>query len=356
MNCYLCGEEITYKNSSLEHIIPNAIGGKLKSKDLICIKCNSKFGQLLDIELAKQMNVYANMLNISRDRGKPPNLEAKTEEGESSYRIAPGGKPLLVKPYIIKRKNNEYNYEVPPNRLKDFKKELISKFGKEGKKIIITKEKRKVEKLDKQLILELPYYGKIFLTAINKIAINFYIYKQKDSFHIQTLIEKLKKNEYIFENVVLYSLRSENEIKEKELTAIYHKIILKRSKEEKKIYMYIEFFSSESFLILLSDEYEGENYMTSYSYDVISRDEKWNTINNENFKYIKKDWVIQKDLDIKKAKLNKVISFILSKQKKDNFMEEFFNKYSEICQNITSQNIKEFSHIFAEEIVKKFYP
>ena len=34
--CYICGKELTKLNESEEHIIPNAIGGKLKSKKLIC--------------------------------------------------------------------------------------------------------------------------------------------------------------------------------------------------------------------------------------------------------------------------------------------------------------------------------
>ena len=36
--CYICCEELTKDNDSVEHIIPNAIGGKLKSKELICKK------------------------------------------------------------------------------------------------------------------------------------------------------------------------------------------------------------------------------------------------------------------------------------------------------------------------------
>ncbi len=356
MNCYLCGVKITVENSTFEHIIPNSVGGKLKSKDLICINCNSKFGESLDVELAKQMNVYANMLNIKRERGKPRTLETVHEEGEPVYRILPGGKPELVNPYKIYEKGTEHRYLIPPKKINDFLKKITSDFLKQKqKKIILETGEIKREKLNKELTILLPHYGKKFMTAINKIAINFYIYQQKESFLLHSLIEKLRKNDFIFENVVLYSLESEDEIKEKKLLNVSHKLILKGSKAEKRIYMYIELFSSDSFLISLSNEYEGENFMTTYIYDVISRNEEWNTINNEDFKYIKKDWLTQKDYDIKKAQLDRVFSFILFKQEKDNFLEEFFKKYIETYENITSQNIEEFSHIFAEEFVKKFY-
>ena len=49
--CYLCGMLLSESNRSLEHIIPNAIGGHLKSKDLICKNCNSNTGQKIDAEI-----------------------------------------------------------------------------------------------------------------------------------------------------------------------------------------------------------------------------------------------------------------------------------------------------------------
>ena len=50
--CYVCGVELTEDNKTEEHII-NAIGGVLKSKNLICKQCNSDFGDEIDSFLAK---------------------------------------------------------------------------------------------------------------------------------------------------------------------------------------------------------------------------------------------------------------------------------------------------------------
>ena len=72
--CYICCEELTKDNDSVEHIIPNAIGGKLKSKELICKKCNSKLGYSMDNELAEQLEFFCNFLNIDRERGKPNDI------------------------------------------------------------------------------------------------------------------------------------------------------------------------------------------------------------------------------------------------------------------------------------------
>jgi hypothetical protein len=68
--CYNCNLEITKNNSSIEHIILNSCGGKLKSSKLICKKCNELFGTNADAELAKQLNSLSSFLNVDRDRHK----------------------------------------------------------------------------------------------------------------------------------------------------------------------------------------------------------------------------------------------------------------------------------------------
>lgn len=85
MNCYVCDVELIKENETEEHIILNAIGGKLKSKKLICKVCNSNFGGRIDDSLAKQLNPIANLLNIKRERGKPQNETVKCGERDFAY-------------------------------------------------------------------------------------------------------------------------------------------------------------------------------------------------------------------------------------------------------------------------------
>jgi transposase-like protein len=61
--CALCHVELSEANYTREHIIPNAIGGRLKIADFICQSCNSTFGYLWDAELAKQLNWFSVALN-----------------------------------------------------------------------------------------------------------------------------------------------------------------------------------------------------------------------------------------------------------------------------------------------------
>ena len=64
--CYNCENEITNINTSVEHIIPNAIGGKLKSRHLLCSTCNALYGNTIDKELAKSVKELCNFLMIDR--------------------------------------------------------------------------------------------------------------------------------------------------------------------------------------------------------------------------------------------------------------------------------------------------
>lgn len=66
-NCYLCNTPLTDKNKSLEHIIPNALGGRLKAY-ILCKTCNSKMGETIDNKLVECFKFLNIQLDIKRDR------------------------------------------------------------------------------------------------------------------------------------------------------------------------------------------------------------------------------------------------------------------------------------------------
>ena len=113
MNCYICDTEITPQNESEEHIIINAAGGKLKSKVLLCKKCNSEIGHEIDSELAKQLNIVANTLMIKRDSGKPQAIIGDKISSGEKYSIETGGKPSYTKPTVLKStERNQTKYSI----------------------------------------------------------------------------------------------------------------------------------------------------------------------------------------------------------------------------------------------------
>src|SRR6187455_2370107 len=98
--CYNCTDEITSTNQSDEHIIPNSIGGRLKSKKLLCEKCNKGFGKTIDAEFSKQLDVLAAFFTVKRNRQKNFVIKnAKTNSGDK-YHLLDGRKPMPIKPTI----------------------------------------------------------------------------------------------------------------------------------------------------------------------------------------------------------------------------------------------------------------
>lgn len=79
-NCIFC--KVLIDNSSIEHIIPSCIRGKLKSPRLICRKCNSQFGSEFDVVLKNRFEIIESFLILKendRKRAKA-NLKYKNED------------------------------------------------------------------------------------------------------------------------------------------------------------------------------------------------------------------------------------------------------------------------------------
>ena len=83
MKCVICQSAFTAANNSEEHIIPNAIGGRRKTRGFICRGCNSTSGDSWDAEVARQLQPLSLLFSISRERGTPPPLKIVTSEGEA---------------------------------------------------------------------------------------------------------------------------------------------------------------------------------------------------------------------------------------------------------------------------------
>lgn len=94
--CFVCAKS---RPLTVEHIIPQAIGGKLKAR-LYCKKCNETFGECLDDEVSKQFGWIGTLLNIKRERGETQPYEVA--EVESGTKLLFDGKSLKRKSPIVK--------------------------------------------------------------------------------------------------------------------------------------------------------------------------------------------------------------------------------------------------------------
>lgn len=83
-SCILTGVELTKKNDSIAHIIPSALGGRLKTKGILCRNANEIINRKVDSRLVKSFQIYMILLGGSRDRhGASSSVRATNTKGHS---------------------------------------------------------------------------------------------------------------------------------------------------------------------------------------------------------------------------------------------------------------------------------
>lgn len=271
--CYLCKNEITDENVSIEHILPNAIGGRLKSSSLICKECNSKFGDTSDACLAKQLEFFANQLNIKRERGSVQNVEMTRESTGETYLVSPEGDLVPRKPLIKERESNgNLEIYVKANDEKTIESILIG-LKRKYPKLDITKFKdalkHEVEYIDEPLHGTISIDGKKIFPAILKIAVNYYIEKGGDIEFVDSAIEDLKNNQTHRVDLII----KEGLVVESNSEEVLHYIFINGCREKKKLYAIIELYSTVQFVVKLSDNYNGEDVQHLYLFDVLKKQE-----------------------------------------------------------------------------------
>ncbi|MEP2718197.1 HNH endonuclease [Pseudophaeobacter sp.] len=90
--CIITGQLITNENDSEAHVIPSALGGRLKPLGILCKDANLKIGDKIDLPLIKAFQAVMSLLNASRDRGNNQPVKMTDNSGdEYSFQF---GEPL----------------------------------------------------------------------------------------------------------------------------------------------------------------------------------------------------------------------------------------------------------------------
>ena len=314
--CYICEQEITSGNTYDEHIILNSIGGKLHSKNLICRKCSPQF-DAIDSYLSKELNPLANMLNIKRDRGNPQPIQAEIVKTGKKISLAPGGQPVLVEPTIEISEDRFYISARHRKQMRQILQGLRRNYPELlDVESILEKAIEEGNYLDSEVCFQTPIGGSDTFRAVCKMAMNFYIFRGGNRDFIAHLIPYLTSGgEY--DCVWHFYPEDENLPDNLKDGQIIHSLFIKGNPKEKVLYSFIEFFSTFRFLVLLSDDYTGEDFRSTYSFDVLERVE----IESDIDLNISKDKILSilgervLPVDHLKDKLDNIYKF--TKQKQD---------------------------------------
>jgi hypothetical protein len=346
--CYVCKNELTEENASSEHILLNCSGAKLRSKELLCITHNSKFGEKIDSELSLQIGLVANLLNVKRDRGTAPAFRAKSKSG-TVYDILAGGKPALSKPEFIQEKEGDKVEITIKARSMNEAKIMLEGLKRKYSSIDINKEleaaQRQKDVLLEPVEVQTKIGGNFAFKSILKSAIGFYLYSGGEILNIQNVISDIDPNNLRPVPVGLFydgnTLVSAKDID------IFHVVAVKGAPAMGKLIAYVEYFRCYRFLVLLNANYNGPVFESSYIYNPISGIE----ISNISFNWGNGYQMIEGVLETKNASqacIKRVLdkfSPIFLKEMDDKYFEE---KYQEI--QIEFENKYEGEEFFTEEM------
>lgn len=364
-SCYLCDITLNESNKSNEHIILNSCGGVLTSDELLCKQCNNILGTKSDAALSKQLNYFANMLDVKRDRGQHNRFTAESISTKTKYLVSSGGQLELMKPSIDKKQISNGSTNIK-----------ISAKNREQAEQILKGLKRNYPNLDKEsfmqslqeissyinepLHFQMPIGGKEVFPSVCKTAINFYLYSGGEATQIKHLIPFICGKEYIQCCDIFIPKKYLHNYDEKEISHFIH---IRGCSKEKILYGYIEFFNSHIYLITLNENYTGKDCSYTYCYDLIQKKElekvfleEWNRAYILSYDYVNQ---VNND-DFKRLTnlfINRVMSIIMRKQENEhrenlvsNIVHDFFGKYTENTL-ITEEIVREFSSYVAEELV-----
>jgi len=82
-HCILTGVEINADNDSKAHVIPSALGGRLKPTGILSKDANTRIGDLIDLPLTTAFHSIMTLIDGSRDRGKNQPVRMSGSDGRT---------------------------------------------------------------------------------------------------------------------------------------------------------------------------------------------------------------------------------------------------------------------------------
>lgn len=130
IRCRACNELITSENDSEAHIIPNALGGRLKPKGILCRTCNSLLDEVADNSLIEAFGAWPTLLDIPRQRGKNPPKMIETRNGKKVQLASDGTLKCKNVQYEVSQVPEGQTIQIGAGDMKTFR-ELLKRAAKE---------------------------------------------------------------------------------------------------------------------------------------------------------------------------------------------------------------------------------
>src|SRR5918993_2201587 len=101
--CLFCENDLDFSTKP-EHVLLNALGGRMTTTRAICSDCNNLFGRGIDKALTAQVDVIRNLLQMqSGTRKPPPTLKGVASENEKLRIAEDGSMQLQGRPFEVEK-------------------------------------------------------------------------------------------------------------------------------------------------------------------------------------------------------------------------------------------------------------
>lgn len=356
--CYLCGRVMTPKGCESdcmchdEHIIPNAIGGKLKSPKILCKQCGSNYGDKEDQAFVKLFSCFVFLIEdiMHFDRHHNGVIAQAYDYNSDKQKIV--------------KINHEGAFPINPCHIINNDDKTVTIYGhKETTKYY---KKRFDDHIENGYTINVvnninglfgvffseknEKFNEDFKKGIVKIAVEFALhsgvgreimnlsFRIKNDGSADVLYDTISVLPYIPCNNSLAILFEEHRL---DLEKDYPSHSLRLFNIDKYLYCYVGLFSTFQYYVVLSDQYSGEEIDKCY-YQSVLRDNK-----DVRYNYTKEELsrLDMSDLDIvvrslgvdtQGKKLNEIYEEIDKKQK-ENLDYDFRKIIEKVFYNIINR-------------------
>lgn len=267
--CAFCNVPLVGPARSKEHVIPNSIGGRLKTSDFICLGCNNARGESWDAELARQLNWFSLSLGISRERGEPAGQLVNTVDGRQ-YVLGPDGAFYPKSSYSEELVDGGKKIHMVAASVQEATKRLrgvAKKHPSFNLEQALSELEMQTAYLDSPLTVELSLGGMESGRSLVKTALAYASYCGVPSSEFGRALDYLLSTEA--EPPYGHAYLSDLVIN-RDRTTIFHCIALKSDPYNKRLWSYIEYFGLFRVLVLINDHYTGPMVDKTFAIDPIS--------------------------------------------------------------------------------------
>jgi hypothetical protein len=174
--CLYCDSPL---DGSVEHLLLSAIGGKKKSRKVLCSTCNNGLGSSIDQVLAEQMKLFSNVLAIKTGRGKDaPMLKGLSLSTGERLDLLPGGIPRSRDVKVTRTTvdgREQVSIRVPAHRkevIGEVLRGILAETGKSPANLKNPEARLESVFMDEPVQVTCELGGKECFRAVGKMALN----------------------------------------------------------------------------------------------------------------------------------------------------------------------------------------